>query len=258
MFVSRSKTLIALFLAATLIASCGGSDTTSRQRNTTFIPSTLDETWGTKGFSLMTQDESIQVADTTSTFSGTTYSVGTMTTPSGPRAVVFRTVEGKTYDVKYAINPLKESLATPGSFSSSIGHKISVDINGNVWVVLTITMSSETPTEYWVVTQLKPDLSYWGTESSAVCSLVCGAVYGSSISIHDIQVNYEGNKVLVATSFGMDLFNATAGRPLATGVVPITLGGGASKMALIPSGLTVVGTITPSGDNILQKSKRIH
>lgn len=224
MFVSRSKTLVALLLTATLIASCGGSDTASRQRNTTFIPSTLDETWGTKGFSLMTQDESIQVADTTSTFGGITYSVGTMATPSGPRAVVFRTVDGKTYDVKYAINPLKERLAGLGSFSSSIGRKISIDINGNVWVVFTATTSSETPTEHWAVTQLKSDLSYWGTETSNVCSSVCGAVYASSISIHDIQVNYEGNKVLVATSAGMDLFNATTGWPLPLGTVPITLG----------------------------------
>lgn len=224
MFVSRSKTLIALFLAATLTASCGGTDTTSRQRNTAFIPSSLDETWGTKGFSLMTQDESIRVADTTSTFDGITYSVGTMTTPNGLRAVVFRTVNGKTYDVKYAIDPTQERLAGLGGISSSIGHKISVDINGNVWVVFTAITSSESLTEYWAVTQLKSDLSYWGTPTSNVCSSVCGAVYAPSISIHDIQVNYEGNKVLVATSAGMDLFDATAGRPLPFGTVPITLG----------------------------------
>jgi hypothetical protein len=190
----------------------------------------------------MTQTESIQVADTISTQSGTTYSVGTMTTPSGPRAVVFRTVNGKTYDVKYAINPLKESSAGPGNFSSSIGHKISVDSKGNVWIVLTITTSSETPTEYWAVTQLKPDLSYWGTESSTVCSLVCGAVYGSSISIHDIQVNYNGDKVLVATSTGMDLFNVTAGRPLPFGVIPITLGEEASNCKTSPTHLAEAGS----------------
>jgi hypothetical protein len=54
-------------------------------------------------------------------------------------------------------------------------------------------------------------------------------VYASSISIHDIQVNYEGNKVLVATSAGMDLFSATAGRPLPLGTVPVTLGTSASN-----------------------------
>jgi hypothetical protein len=241
MFVSRSKTLIALFLTATLIASCGGSDTASRQRSTTFIPSTLDETWGTKGFSLMTQTESIQVADTISTQSGTTYSVGTMTTPSGPRAVVFRTVNGKTYDVKYAINPLKEKLAGLGSFSSSIGRKISVDSKGNVWVVFTATTSSATPTEHWAVTQLKSDLSYWGTETSNVCSSVCGAVYASSISIHDIQVNYSGDKVLVATSAGMDLFNAIAGLPLPLGTVPITLGTRANDCRKSATHLAVAG-----------------
>jgi hypothetical protein len=177
----------------------------------------------------MTQPESIQVADTISTYGGITYSVGTMTTPNGLRAVVFRTVNGKSYDVKYAINPLKERLAGLGSFSSSIGRKISVDINGNVWVVLTATTSTGTPTEHWAVTQLKPDLNYWGTETSSVCSSVCGSVYASSISIHDIQVNYEGNKVLVATSAGMDLFSATAGRPLPLGTVPVTLGTSASN-----------------------------
>ena len=254
MFVSRSKTLIALFLTATLIASCGGSDTTSRQRNATYIPSSLDETWGTKGFSLMTQDESIQVADTTSTIDGITYSVGTMATPSGPRAVVFRTVNGKTYDVKYAINPLKEKLAGLGSFSSSIGRKISIDINGNVWVVFTATTSSATPTEHWAVTQLKSDLSYWGTETSNVCSSVCGAVYASSISIHDIQVNYEGNNVLVATSVGMDLFNVTAGRPLPLGTVPITLGTRANNCRSSATHLAVANSdgfiaVTPGYSN---------
>jgi hypothetical protein len=166
-----------------------------------------------------------------------------MTTPSGPRAVVFRTVNGKTYDVKYAINPAKEKLNGPGSFSSSIGHKISVDIKGNVWVVLTVTTPIEMPTEYWVVTQLKPDLSYWGNESSDVCSLVCGALYGSSISIHDIQVNYNGDKVLVATSAGMDLFNATAGSPLPFGTVSITLGEEATNCKTSPTHLADAGSI---------------
>ncbi len=228
MFASRSKTLFALLLAAILVASCGGSDTSKRQRNVAFTPSSLDETWGTKGFSLMTQPDSIQVADTISTYSGVTYSVGTMSTPNGLRAVVFRTIDGKSYDVKYAINPLNEMIGGSRAMSRSIGHKISVDNTGNVWVVLTLSVSTPTPAEYFVVTQLKPDLSYWGNPTSAVCKSVCGAVYAPHISVHDIQVNYEGNKVLVATSEGMDLFNVTPGRPLPLGTIPITLGANAS------------------------------
>jgi len=252
MFVSRSKTLIALLLVSVLIASCGGSDSTSRKRNTAFAPSSLDESWGTKGFSLMTQSESIQVADTISTYSGVTYSVGTMSTPNGLRAVVFRTSDGKTYDVKYAIDPMNELIGGSSALSRSIGHKISVDNTGNVWVALTLSVSTPTPAEYWVVTQLKPDLSYWGTPTSAVCKSVCGAVYAPSISIRDIQVNNEGNKVLVATSEGMDLFNATAGRPLPFGTVPITLGTGVNDCQTTPTHLAEAGSngfvaVSPGG-----------
>ena len=241
MFVSRSKTLISLLLVTVLIASCGGSDSTSRKRNTTFTPSSLDGTWGTKGFSLMTQPESVQVADTISTYSGVTYSVGTMSTPNGLRAVVFRTVDGKSYDVKYAINPLNEMIGGSSALSRSIGHKITVDKTGNVWVVLTLSVSTPTPAEYSVVTQLKPDLSYWGNPTSAICKSICGSVYASTINIHDIQVNYEGNKVLVATSLGMDLFNATAGRPLPLGIVPITLGSNARDCRTSPTHLAEAG-----------------
>ena len=211
------------------------SDATSRQKNTAFIPSSLDKTWGTDGYSLMTQASSIEVADTASTLAGVTYSVGTMSTANGLRAVVFRTVNGKTYDVKYAVNPLKERLMGLGAFSSSVGRKISVDNAGNVWVVLSATTSTGTPTEHWAVTQLKPNLDYWGTETSALCSSVCGTVYASSISIHDIQVNIDGNKVLVATSAGMNLFNATAGRPLPVGTISLTTGPNAVDCKMTPT-----------------------
>ena len=215
--------------------SSSDSDATSRQKNTAFIPSSLDKTWGTDGYSLMTQASSIEVADTASTLAGVTYSVGTMSTQNGLRAVVFRTVNGKTYDVKYAVNPLKERLLGLGAFSSSVGRKISVDNAGNVWVVLSATTSTGTPTEHWAVTQLKPNLDYWGTETSALCSSVCGTVYASSISIHDIQVNIDGNKVLVATSAGMNLFNATAGRPLPVGTISLTTGPNAVDCKMTPT-----------------------
>ena len=215
--------------------SSSDSDATSRQKNTAFIPSSLDKTWGTDGYSLMTQASSIEVADTASTLNGVTYSVGTMSTANGLRAVVFRTVDGKSYTVKYAINPLKERLMGLGAFSSSIGRKISVDNAGNVWVVLSATTSTGTPTEHWAVTQLKPNLDYWASDTSTTCSSVCGTVYASSISVHDIQVNFDGNKVLVATSAGMDLFNATAGRPLPLGTISLTTGPNATNCKMTPT-----------------------
>ena len=208
----------------------------SRQRNTTFVATTVDTAWGQQGFSLMSQPTNINVTDMDSLADGTTYSVGTMATEKGPRAVVFRTKDGKSYDVKYAINPLKETLGSLGDIAMSTGQKISVDGSGNVWVVLNATTTINSNT-YSVITQLKPTLEYWSTPASSVCLVVCGSVYNTPIKVLDIQVNSPGNRVLVATSNGMDLFNSTAGRPLPLGTMSISNGPNANNCGTNPTHL---------------------